>query len=201
MIYLVSDLHIGDGSKYDLFLPYKDKFIRFLDMVGTLNYLILVGDILELWNYDLGPIYKAHEDLIDRLLSSNIIIITGNHDEGLMGLPIPIFNSLTIGNFNILHGHQFDPFNSSNSIIGQILSISSKRNIKLEKWFSKATVYFRERGLEKMASKSPNFIIAGHTHKAKQLKNYINLGSWQGENTKTYYATIEDGTAKLHEFL
>ena len=53
MIFLVSDLHMGDGGPEDHFTTSGGvkAFSDFLDMVGD-QPLIGNGDILELWAYD-----------------------------------------------------------------------------------------------------------------------------------------------------
>ena len=60
--YIVSDLHMGDGSASDNFAPIKSRFEEFLDMVEKDEgyKLVLAGDIFEIWQSRMGEIGRAH---------------------------------------------------------------------------------------------------------------------------------------------
>lgn len=117
----ISDLHLGDGSRADDF-HLTDEFLRFLDVIEPqASQLIVVGDLLELWQADLDKIVFHHNKIIERLLilagKKRLIYIIGNHDH------IP-FTKYLNPQLNILlefkdresgvwaeHGNQYDIFN------------------------------------------------------------------------------------------
>jgi len=81
----VSDLHLGDGSRADDF-HLKDEFLKFLDIIESLNYqLVVVGDLFELWQSDLDKVAFYHSEVIERLLllakKEKLIYLIGNHDH------------------------------------------------------------------------------------------------------------------------
>ena len=126
--YIVSDLHMGDGSDTDNFAPYKQRFLNFLDKVQDEKAkLIIAGDAFEFWEACHGDVVKANFDLIARLLKMDATFVVGNHDVDLMGfigMPLGCANNLVAGvdlEFNgrvihICHGHEFDIFNDANSM-------------------------------------------------------------------------------------
>ncbi len=128
-LYIVSDLHMGDGSNKDNFKPYQADFEKFLDYVEKdEDYcLILAGDVFEFWQSQHGDIIRTYYDLIKRLISMNTVFIVGNHDIDLVGfigleMGSKFFELLSGGlvvsrngkNISIMHGHEFDIFNDPN---------------------------------------------------------------------------------------
>lgn len=131
--YIVSDLHIGDGSKRDNF-TYKlkrDKFVSFLDLVGQSELLIL-GDMFEFWQADIDQVLVENQDLLTRLARMNVSYIPGNHDCDMVRfyrpadsgfdafLNHPFFREKAVRklsrryggrNFIFRHGHEGDAFN------------------------------------------------------------------------------------------
>ena len=81
----ISDLHLGDGSGADDFHQ-TDQFLRFLDVVeaGACQ-LIILGDLMELWQAALERVVFHHSRIIKRLLvlarEKRLIYIIGNHDH------------------------------------------------------------------------------------------------------------------------
>lgn len=126
-IFVISDLHIGDGSKKDNLTKDNkaDLLQRFLDYVQRQNgRLVICGDLLELWRYRIEDVLERWENLLDQLANMDIIYIAGNHDP-LFETEYrdrwswhPIFEKLSkpfcqrIGQrqFCFMHGHEIDPF-------------------------------------------------------------------------------------------
>ena len=126
-VFVISDLHIGDGSQKDnLSRNNKEKLLHlFLDYIQNENgELIIVGDFLELWHYSLDNIISCRRALLDQLSEMNVSYVPGNHDAAAMSidtnseLPHPFFNKTVrpfiriIGGkrFKFMHGHEIDPF-------------------------------------------------------------------------------------------
>jgi UDP-2,3-diacylglucosamine pyrophosphatase LpxH len=140
-IFVVSDLHMGDGGPRDNFAA-DDKaaqFGRFLDYVEENNgRLFVLGDLFEFWQANVGRVIKTYLDFLDRLARMNAAYIVGNHDadfENLIGsdfLSHPFFRNMTgpfemtiAGKrFKFMHGHELDPFNCDGTPRwGRMLSI------------------------------------------------------------------------------
>jgi len=150
-IFIVSDLHMGDGSPRDNFKKHKQRFIDFLDYVEKIpnSAIVLAGDTLELWQCELGDVVKEYFGIIKRLIKMNAIFLIGNHDIDLHGfVNMPINELLGIPDlpmsfeiskcmaenieferegqkFMIMHGHEFDVFNDPDKAIatGKILAL------------------------------------------------------------------------------
>lgn len=126
-IFLVSDLHLGDGTAADRFL-YAREFLDLLDRVGGVPgaELVVVGDLLELWACDLDAVMAGHYRMVSRLLALSeqvpITYVVGNHDA----LPWYLYLDSRLGRLSLverytrrvggdtlvaIHGHQYDPFN------------------------------------------------------------------------------------------
>lgn len=77
-IYVVSDLHIGNGSAKDSFLKAgrEDLFYRLLDEIECQQgQLILLGDFLELWRYRLEDVICRWHRLLDRLMAMDVVYV------------------------------------------------------------------------------------------------------------------------------
>jgi UDP-2,3-diacylglucosamine pyrophosphatase LpxH len=129
-IFVISDLHIGDGTAKDNFYFRKKHLLlqSFLDYVdGEDGELVIIGDFLELWHYSLESVVSRYGGLFDQLWEMNTHYVPGNHDESAMSAHAgrephhPFFNSMvcpfvrTIGGrrFKFMHGHEIDPFTGS----------------------------------------------------------------------------------------
>ncbi|NQT89826.1 MAG: metallophosphoesterase [Candidatus Omnitrophica bacterium] len=82
---IVSDLHLGDGSRSDDFHK-SDEFLKLLDIVeDEAAQLIIAGDLFELWQSDLERVAFQHSRIINRLLvlakDGRLIYLIGNHDH------------------------------------------------------------------------------------------------------------------------
>jgi len=140
-IFIVSDLHIGDGGPRDNFAAdnKSGQFSGFLDYVEENDgRLFILGDLFEFWQANIGRVIRKNLDFLDRFAQMNATYVVGNHDadfEDLIGsdfLNHPFFKNMrgpfgmTIGSkrFRFMHGHELDPFNRDGiPRWGRILSI------------------------------------------------------------------------------
>lgn len=136
---IISDFHMGDCGPRDNFKGKEQAFFDFTDYVkSTKEEVLFIGDLLDLWQVNLGSILNARRPILDRLVELNATYITGNHDidlEPIIGqnaLTHPIFQKMskpftrTINGkvFKFMHGHETDPFNNQmNPDWGRILSV------------------------------------------------------------------------------
>ncbi|MEJ5260786.1 MAG: UDP-2,3-diacylglucosamine diphosphatase [Anaerohalosphaeraceae bacterium] len=127
-IFVVSDLHMGDGGPRDNFAAdhKAEQFSRFLDYVEQEGgELFILGDLFEFWQANVGRVIVRRMDFLERFARMGAIYVVGNHDadlEDLIGtglLAHPFFERMTrpfertIGmrRFKFMHGHELDPFN------------------------------------------------------------------------------------------
>ena len=126
-IYVISDLHIGDKSRKNIFVKSgREKlFERLLDHVEQENgQLIILGDFLELWWYKPYKVISSMRALLDRIDEMPVVFVPGNHDNEVLNIDEtnrayhPLFRKIsgpftqTIGSrrFRFMHGHEIDPF-------------------------------------------------------------------------------------------
>lgn len=126
-IFVVSDLHMGDGGPRDNFaVDHKaEQFSRFLDHVEKEEgELLILGDLFDFWQANVGRVIVRRMNFLDRFARMGAVFVVGNHDsdlEDLIGtglLSHPFFERMsrpferTIGSrrFKFLHGHELDPF-------------------------------------------------------------------------------------------
>ncbi len=129
-IYVVSDLHVGDGGPRDNFLVggRREDFVNFLGYVKkNKGELFILGDLFEFWQSPLGKVVVSNKNLLDKMAKMEVRYIIGNHDADLTAfigrnmLTHPFFKLMSgpivrdIGGkkFKFQHGHEVDPFNSS----------------------------------------------------------------------------------------
>jgi len=130
-LFVISDLHIGDGGSRDNFgYPGSDKpqqLNLYLDYVsGHKGELIIIGDLFEFWQANFSRILTKNISMIERLGQLKPTYVIGNHDIDLIGfvehklLSPDLFRYLSgpftrkIGNktFYFMHGHEIDPYNN-----------------------------------------------------------------------------------------
>ncbi len=140
-IFVVSDLHMGDGGPRDNFAV-DDKeamFNKFLDLVESENAkLYILGDLFDFWQGNFGDIIMARKKLLDRLANMDTAYIVGNHDWDLGSLVDQDFInhnffktmrkpfSQVIGDkkFYFMHGHEVERHkNQQRPAWGRILAI------------------------------------------------------------------------------
>jgi uncharacterized membrane protein HdeD (DUF308 family)/UDP-2,3-diacylglucosamine pyrophosphatase LpxH len=140
-IFVISDLHLGDGGVRDNFEVggRARQLHQFLDHVGAEGgELVILGDLFELWQMNTSRIFTHRRPLLDHFAKLPLVYVPGNHDVDLVHfigtalLDHPFFASMRrpfdrqLGGrrFRFFHGHETDPFNASeNPGFGQMLSI------------------------------------------------------------------------------
>ena len=133
-IFVISDLHIGDGGPRDNFgYPGSDRpqqLELFLDYVSENNgELVILGDLFEFWQANFSRTIIKNMPLLDRLARLNTTYILGNHDSDLFhfigkdllnhsllrGISGPITRTIGDKTFKFIHGHEVDPFNAGDT--------------------------------------------------------------------------------------
>jgi len=140
-IFVVSDLHIGDGGPRDNFSADDKarKFGLFLDYVESSGgELFVLGDLFEFWQANVSRVLVHQMPLIDRLAGMNAVYVVGNHDadlEHLIGTNLlahafferisgPFERIIAGKRYKFMHGHELDPFNRDGTPRwGRILAI------------------------------------------------------------------------------
>ena len=110
-IIIASDMHIG----FEYANTYKiNKFFNIVEDDAP-DYLILNGDILDLWRNTASAIVKENGDLLRRINEiasvTKTVWIIGNHDFSVPKRYFPnvdFRNSINIGNIHVEHGHRYD---------------------------------------------------------------------------------------------
>jgi UDP-2,3-diacylglucosamine pyrophosphatase LpxH len=121
-IFVISDLHMGDGGARDSFAigSRENQLNLFLDHVARQQgELVVLGDLFEFWQTSVSKAITRHESLLDRLASLGATYVLGNHDADLAAfigtrvLAHPFFQSMTLPierviggkRFKFMHGH------------------------------------------------------------------------------------------------
>jgi UDP-2,3-diacylglucosamine pyrophosphatase LpxH/uncharacterized membrane protein HdeD (DUF308 family) len=140
-IFVISDLHLGDGGARDNFeAGRKTPQLRaFLDHVGGEDgELFILGDLFELWQMNLSLLLVKRLEVLDHLAELRLVYVPGNHDvdlihfigTDLLAHPFftrmrpPFIRELGGKRFRFCHGHETDPFNAGDDPgFGRMLSI------------------------------------------------------------------------------
>ncbi len=140
-IYVVSDLHMGDGGPRDNFAfdNKSQQFSLFLDYVETQNAeVFILGDLFEFWQANISRTIMERMPFLDRLARMQARYIVGNHDADLEEfidtklmnhaffeqMSGPFTREIGGKRFKFMHGHELDPFNREGTPSwGRILSI------------------------------------------------------------------------------
>jgi UDP-2,3-diacylglucosamine pyrophosphatase LpxH len=192
---ILSDIHLGNGSSADDFANNEFALMKALDYYRENEFIvILLGDIEELWQFDLSAIKKRYEEHIYRKLrlfpQGHVIRVFGNHDYEWGGFVDPIYgNQAPIvapeavklkgknGNARVLlvHGHQgtieSDKFSWFSRFWVRVFSFVEPfaKSIGL---YSNSTATKSqiakdyERTLYQWAKEKDVILICGHTHRA-----------------------------------
>ena len=124
-IFVVSDLHLGDGSSFDPICK-SDRYVQLLHLLDYMDrengQLVILGDLLELWRFSLSSVMNQWHGLLDRFDQMNAIYVLGNHDEKIADIAPDSTNhpflkracqafTHKIGDhtFRFMHGHEVDP--------------------------------------------------------------------------------------------
>jgi predicted phosphodiesterase len=91
---IISDVHLGDGGSADDLVENEETFLCALDHYREEGYkVILLGDIEELWQFDLGNIAARYWDTVYRRMRAlgptRLFRVYGNHDSEWGGLVDP----------------------------------------------------------------------------------------------------------------
>jgi len=124
-IYFISDLHLGDGTRSDIFMAKDLNLMRLIEQIRLENaHLVIAGDAMDFhqaWTFK--RIIAAHPRLMRSLVElaqdTGVTYIWGNHDYDLSifrdVLYFNVCSSLIIGNkIKVLHGYEYDPFIGQN---------------------------------------------------------------------------------------
>lgn len=142
-IFVISDLHLGDGGVRDKFEAggKTPQLWAFLDYVaGEGGELVILGDFFELWQMNLSALMLKRRALLDRLAAMDSVFVPGNHDVDLAHfigtdflrhpffahMRAPFTRQLGGRRFQFFHGHETDPFNAGDDPgFGRMLAIFS----------------------------------------------------------------------------
>ncbi len=119
-IYIISDLHLGDGTRSDSFLGKDREMVRFLDRVRDEGaHLVIAGDCVDFHQaFSMSRVLKAHAKLMGELSrlaqTTGVTYLWGNHDYDISLfkdlLRFEVCSSLQIGEDVLVeHGYQYDP--------------------------------------------------------------------------------------------
>jgi UDP-2,3-diacylglucosamine pyrophosphatase LpxH/uncharacterized membrane protein HdeD (DUF308 family) len=140
-IFVISDLHLGDGSLRDKFeaggkTPELHAFLEHVAREG--GELFILGDLFELWQMNLSLLLLKRRALLDHLAALDVVFVPGNHDVDLahfigtefLSHPFfkrmrpPFVRELGGRRFRFFHGHETDPWNAGDDPgFGRMLSI------------------------------------------------------------------------------
>lgn len=121
VVYLVSDIHLGDGSPSDTFLGKDREFIAFLARARAHHaHLVVAGDIIDFHQaWAMSRVLRAHGKVIGELSryadDLGVTYIWGNHDYDIALfrdlLRFDVCSSLEIGDQVLVqHGYEYDPW-------------------------------------------------------------------------------------------
>ena len=142
-IFVIGDLHIGDGGSRDNFgYPGSERpqqLNMFLDYISKHEgELIILGDLFEFWQTNFSRVMIKNMPLIERLGQLKPIYVIGNHDIDLVGfiehkllqpnlfqnLSGPVVRKIGDKTFYFMHGHEVDPANSGETPgVGRVAAI------------------------------------------------------------------------------
>lgn len=201
---LMSDLHMGDGGKADDLHHNKDTLMRALEYYRKNRFkLILLGDIEELWQFDLEEIVNKYgKDIYAEMRKfgkGNVYRVYGNHDKDWI-LQDPLRKEDTDSRWAVealkmkskdgrtsillIHGHQGSVESDKYSWISRVLVKKALKPVeglaKTLKLYGHSTAKKSEiaKNYEKImyswAKKNRVIIICGHSHRAIHAsKSYI----------------------------
>lgn len=133
-IFVISDLHMGDGGPRDNFqVGNREKelesFLRYVEKEH--GKLIILGDLFEFWQASIARILVKRKAWLERFADLRVTYVIGNHDIDLAAfvrddgsvnkdfLIHPFFDRITKSfkrpiadkEFKFMHGHEVDEFN------------------------------------------------------------------------------------------
>lgn len=119
--YVVSDLHLGDGTRSDAFMGKDQQFLEFLEHVRSENaHLVICGDIIDFPQaFTFTRVLRAHprifRGLAETSAKTGITYVWGNHDYDIELyqdlLKWEVCSQVIVGDdVMISHGHLEDPY-------------------------------------------------------------------------------------------
>ena len=193
---ILSDLHFGDGGPADDFRHNIETLKRLLSHCLVNDFrLILLGDIEELWQFDLDMIKKKYDaevySLFRKFENDRVIRVFGNHDREWESPPDPVMSNpdktkgapealkMKDGNNDpcilLVHGHQGNIESDKNSW-------SSKFFVRIykvvEPWLKKMKIGTHPPAIKSQITKDYEqimyawakenkvILICGHSHRA-----------------------------------
>ncbi|MCP4804711.1 MAG: hypothetical protein GY913_00895 [Proteobacteria bacterium] len=142
VVYVISDIHLGDGSPSDIFVAKDRVLLEFLDQVDKEDAtLVVAGDAIDFsqaWMFT--NILKAHGKVLGAFSAlagkGRFHYVLGNHDHDLRlykdVLRFPVVHGIEVGDHTcILHGYEFDP------VIGKDIEAAEYRT-KMHHLFERA---------------------------------------------------------------
>jgi len=182
-ILVISDIHLGDGSKSDDFgnRANEIKLKKWIEKQKA-DRIYLNGDIYELWQFKPQAVKNAHYMFWKYLHGRKFVHIRGNHDYQLMGPLTKTLKTKSGKRVLISHGFQNDklmtnPFSRLFVwIIGQTLEklfpdIDNEDGYKHKRNKSR-TIRNTLKYAEKMW-KRYDIVILGHSHKQMTERSYV----------------------------
>ncbi|MES2639173.1 MAG: UDP-2,3-diacylglucosamine diphosphatase [Myxococcota bacterium] len=124
-VWIVSDLHLGNGGRSDSFMGKDRALFALLDQVRAAGAtLVINGDAIDfLQAGDFTAVLRAHGKLLrafaDLAATNGVWYVVGNHDHDLHVyrdlLRFDVCDELWIGDDTLVeHGHGFDPWIGAN---------------------------------------------------------------------------------------
>jgi UDP-2,3-diacylglucosamine pyrophosphatase LpxH len=190
---IMSDIHLGDGGKADDLCKNETTLVSALNHYNQAGYsLILLGDIEEFWQFDLGKVKSRYQNTVYNSIRAfgdeRVYRVFGNHDsdwrtpsdpaKNIPAKPTCATESLKMkdksGNARILlvHGHQGDEESDKNAW-------SSRFWVRLYKFIEPVIKIDRllpakkcqiikdyEKVLYSWAKEKKVILICGHSHRA-----------------------------------
>ncbi len=178
-VFIVSDLHLGDGSSGDDFLRNEGLFLDALDGLYLKDgwTIVLNGDIEELHKFKQRDIAAAHADLYARFDAlrdaKRLFKILGNHDLALLAQPsrpYELHHALVLehedGKLACFHGHQASKFFSKHNYLSDFIVRYIAHPLKIKNRDKPIKSQIRnERRIYKASKALGIASVAGHTHR------------------------------------
>jgi predicted phosphodiesterase len=205
-IFIISDLHLGDGRTLCTFGWHQNAFIKAMDAIREryeINGVVLNGDIFDLYKSKYRNIADHNRKVVDYLASIDAVFIKGNHDRAFrQAREFCLIVNSRGEKIYIEHGHRADMLNGT--MLGRGVGRVFFQLLKTAARFSRPCAWYfgyvhrmearKERKTRnskrhlRYASrllKQNNVVVLGHTHKieARQAdsrlgrKRYFNSGS------------------------
>lgn len=121
LVYVVSDIHLGDGSPSDTFMGKDREFLAFMARARAHGaHLVVAGDIVDFHQaWTLARVLRAHGRLLGELSryadELGVTYIWGNHDHDIRLfrdlLRLRVCSELLLGDEVLIqHGYEYDPW-------------------------------------------------------------------------------------------